>query len=132
MEENLKESEERYKNIIELAQDAIVILDLKGTITFCNTAFTNLTGYSRKEIVNRHFSRLPGLPKADISRYIKIFKPLLRGKVPKPFESAWIHKDGSTLWGETRISPIKKGQKIIGFQIIGRDITEHKKAEKEP
>ncbi|UCC39995.1 MAG: PAS domain-containing protein [Candidatus Aminicenantes bacterium] len=131
-EEKLKESEERYKNIIELAPDAILILNLKGTITFCNTAFTNLTGYSQKETVNRHFSRLPGLPKEDISRYIKIFKPLLRGKIPKPFESAWIHKDESTRWGETRIDPIKKGRKTIGFQIIGRDITERKKAEKQP
>lgn len=130
-EEMLKESEQNYKSIIELAPDAIIIMDLKGRVSSCNDAFSNLTGFSRDEIINKHFSKLPGLPKKDILTYKKVFKSLLKGKMPETFESRWVNRDGTTRWGEVRIGSLKKEDKIIGFQIIGRDITDRKKGEKE-
>lgn len=130
-EEMLKESEQNYKSIIELAPDAIIIMDLKGRVSSCNDAFSNLTGFSRDEIINKHFSKIPGLPKKDILTYKKVFKSLLKGKMPETFESRWVNRDGTTRWGEVRIGSLKKEDKIIGFQIIGRDITDRKKGEKE-
>lgn len=128
-EEQLKESEKKYRNIVELAPDGILTMDVKGTITSCNTAFSALTGFSKEEIVGKHFTRTPTLRKRDIPRYVKIFGSVLRGTVPQPIEFTWMHKNGSLRLGEIHTSVMRKEGKITGFQVIARDITERKQAE---
>ena len=128
-EEELRESEEKYRNIVELAPDGIITTDLKGIITSCNTAFTHLTGFSKEEIVGKHFTKLPTAHSKEIPSYIKVFSSLVRGKVPKPFEIAWRHKDGTARSGELHISLMKKGGKVTGIQAVARDTTESKKTE---
>jgi two-component system cell cycle sensor histidine kinase/response regulator CckA len=131
VEEALRESEERYRNIVELAPDGILTVSLKGVATSCNSAFLKLAGFSRDEIVGVHVSRFPTLPIEDIPRYIRIILSAMRGKTFKPFEFIWIHKDGTRRWGEAHMSLMKKGSKIMGLQVILRDITERKRAEEE-
>ncbi|MHC4630420.1 MAG: PAS domain S-box protein [Planctomycetota bacterium] len=97
-EEELKESEEKYRQIVELAPDGILTVDLKGMITSCNTALLEATGYSKDDFVGRHISKIPTARLRDIPKYIKMFNSLLRGNVPEPFESEWIHKDGTEHW----------------------------------
>ncbi len=130
-EEQLRESEEKYRNMVELAPDGILTLDLKGVVTSCNTAFLYLTGYSQDEIVGRHFARAPTLRARDIPTYLKMFSSFIRGKIFKSYEFEWIHKDGTTRLGEIHAGPMKKGGKIVGFQVIARDITERKKTEEQ-
>lgn len=130
-EEKLRESEEKYRHIVEMAPDGIVTTDLKGRITSFNFALSKQTGYSRDEFMNRHFSKLPTVRAQDIPRYVKAFNSLIRGKVPKPFEYKWIHKDGTTRVGEIYISLMKKRGKIIGFQAMTRDITKRKQTEEQ-
>jgi PAS domain S-box-containing protein len=127
----LRESEERYRNIVELAPDGIITANLMGVITSCNTAFLNISGYSRDEIVGKHISRLPTIRAKDLPTYVKLFSSLMRGKMSAPFEFAWVHKDGSTRWGEIHTSLMKKDGKIGGVQAVTRDITERKKAEEQ-
>jgi len=129
VKEELKLSEERYKNIVETAPDGILTVDLKGTITSCNDVFSELTGFTKEEILGKHFSYLPTMRKRDLPRYLKMFVSMVRGKVLKPFEIKWIHRDGTERSAEIRASVIKKGKKITGFQAIARDITERKQAE---
>ena len=129
-EEALIESEEKYRIIVEMAPDAIGTVNLKGMVTSCNDAFTALTGFSKNEIVGKHFSKLPYMKVKDIPKYLKMFTSLLGGKLPRPFEISWIHKDGSLGLFEVRVGLMKKDNKILGFQAIGRDITERKQAEK--
>jgi PAS domain S-box-containing protein len=128
-EEQLRESEEKYRNIVELAPDGIVIMDLKGFITSCNTAFLKLTGYTEEDVVNKHFSKLPTVRLRDIPRYMKIINSLLRGRVSSPIEFTWVHKDGATRLGEVHASLMRRGIQIIGIQAVARDITDRKKAE---
>lgn len=131
-EEQLRESEEKFRNIVELSPDGIIIIDLKGKITTCNPAFLSLTGFSKKEIVGKHFTKLPTLRRKhlkDIPKYIKMFNTILRGEVPQPLEMTWLHKDGSTRLGEFHVSLMKKDRKTIGVQVIARDITERKLTE---
>ncbi|KYK33010.1 MAG: hypothetical protein AYK19_14450 [Theionarchaea archaeon DG-70-1] len=130
-EEELRESEEKYRNIVELAPDGIITTDLKGIITSCNTAFTHLTGFSRDEIVGKHFTKLPTAHPKEMPSYIKVFSSLVRGEISKPFELKWRRKDGTTRLGEFRMSRMKKGGKTVGLQIIAQDITERKQAEEE-
>ncbi|MGB2807213.1 MAG: PAS domain S-box protein [Sedimentisphaerales bacterium] len=128
-QEALKESEEKYRAIVERATDSIVTVDLKGIITSCNTALLEQTGYSEQDFVGRHFTKNPTMRTKDIPKYLKIFMSLVAGKVPGPLELVGIYKDGSEHLGEVHISIIRKRGKIIGFQAMTRDITERKQAE---
>lgn len=95
-ESKLRELEKKHKSIFELTLDGIVTVDLKGVVISCNKTFLRLTGYLSDEIINKHFTELPSLLKKDIPKYTRILKSLIKGKVPKPFEAVWIHKNGTT------------------------------------
>jgi PAS domain S-box-containing protein len=127
--EALKESEEKYRAIVERAPDSIATVDLKGIITSCNNALLEQTGYSEQDFVGKHFLKNPTMRIRDIPKYLKIFRSLVTGKVPEPLELVGIYKDGSEHLGEVHISIIRKRGKIIGFQTMTRDITDRKRAE---
>ncbi len=127
--EKLAESEERYRNIVELAPDGIITTNLKGVVTSCNTAFSDLTGHSKDKILGKHFSKLPTIRIIDVPTYIKVFASAIRGKVPTCFEFTWVHKDGSVRLGEANIGLLRNHSKIAGIQAIIRDITERRQAE---
>ena len=129
VEEELRKSEEQYKNIIELLTDGYLRVSLRGKITDCNSAFLNHTGYTREDVVNKYFTKLPTLQTKDIPQYIKMFNSAIRGRFQKPIEYEWIHRDGMTRWGEAYFGITKKRSRISGFSVITRDITERKQAE---
>lgn len=124
-----QESEEKFKNIVNLSPNGIVIVDLLGKVTFCNNAFFEYTGCTRDEVMGKKFTKLPQLRKKDIPRHIKIFSSLLKGKKPKPLKINWVQKDGTQRTSEAFIDFIKKKGKIAGFISIARDLSEQKKAE---
>ena len=128
-EKALRKSEEKYRSIVELAPDSIMTFDLKGVITSCNTASTRLSGYSKDELVGKHFSRIAPIRATDIPKFLRMLPLTISGKVPKPFEVTFKHKDGTTRQGEVRMSLMKDEGRTIGFQAIMRDITERKKAD---
>jgi len=100
IEEKLRESEEKYRGLVELAPDAIVTVNLRGVVTSANEATVKLSGYSKDEIVGKHFSKIGFLRAGDIPKYLKMLSSLIRGKIPQPFELAYIRKDGTIGWVE--------------------------------
>ncbi len=125
----LRESEQRYRDIVELAPLGILTSDLKGIVTACNTAFLELTGYSREEIIGKHISNFPTVRPEDIPNYLKLFSSAIQGKPIRNFKFIWVHKDGTQRWGEAYLRLMKKGSKPVGLQAILRDITKRKRAE---
>lgn len=125
----LEESEERCRRLVELAPDSIVTLDMKGVVTSCNTIGAKLLGYSKNQIIGKHFSKLGFLRACDVPKFLKMLYSVAREKVPKPFEVTCIRKDGTHYTGEIRVGLIKKNGKTRGFQVISRDVTERRKAE---
>ncbi len=79
----LQQSEENYRNIVESSPDGIITIDIKGFITSFNAAFAKLTGYSKEELIGKHFSKLPTLRKRDIPKYLKLFASMIVGKKTK-------------------------------------------------
>ena len=128
-EEALHESEARFRNLVELAPDAIMTMDLDGIVTSWNSSAERLTGYSADEIIGKHFSDFETVPPEDAPGYLKIFESLLRGQVPETFEAAMLYKDGTHRLVDVRVGLIEKGGKYVGLQVISRDITERKQAE---
>jgi PAS domain S-box-containing protein len=130
-EEKIRESEERYRSLVELAPDSIMTFDMKGVVTSCNTASTKFSGYSKDELVGKHFTKIAPIRTRDIPKYLKMLPSTVKGKVPKPFEVCYRRKDGTTAFGEVRFSLMREKDKIVGIQAIMRDITERKKMEDE-
>ncbi|PVX25437.1 MAG: hypothetical protein CW716_07955 [Candidatus Bathyarchaeum sp.] len=130
-DEALRKSEEKYRGIVELSPDGIATMNLKGTVTSVNKAFLDLTGFSKDEIVGKHFTKLGTLRLQDIPKYTKLVYSMLRGKKPGPFEFDYLRKDGTQRLGEARIRVMKEKGKTTGLQAILADITERKKVEHE-
>ncbi|NHI82711.1 MAG: PAS domain S-box protein [Candidatus Thorarchaeota archaeon] len=123
------EADDFYVRAMDMSPDMILTLDKSGTITYCNDAAIQQTGYARKEIVGRRFTLLGVLKLGNMSNYLKVFSGVLRGEVPEPFELQWQQKDGGLFHSEVIVSPLKKEEKIAGVIAIARNITERKQAE---
>ncbi|EMR74135.1 PAS domain S-box [Thaumarchaeota archaeon SCGC AB-539-E09] len=117
-----------YKSLISLAPDGILTIDLKGFITSANPAYYKLSGFTEKEILNKHFSKIGVLNIRDIPEYLKIFSALLRGEKIPLFEFQFTRKDGVKRWADARCVYLNmNGNRMI--MAIARDITDRKNAE---
>ena len=123
-ERKLKESEELYKNIVELTPDGFLTVDLKGNVIDCNEAFLSMTGYTKDEVLGIHFTKIPTVRKQDLPKYIKIFNSLLQGKSPISLRFRWINKKEEMRVAEARISLIKKGNKPVAVHFLAKDVTD--------
>ncbi len=130
-EEALRESEEKYRSILENIQDGYIEVDLAGNFTFVNGVVCRRLGYSREELIgmnNRQYTDETTAKKA-YQLYNRVYRT---GEPVRNFEEEVIRKDGTRWIYELSVSLIRNPEgKPIGFQGISRDITERKRAEKE-
>ncbi|MCG8636298.1 MAG: PAS domain S-box protein [Desulfobacterales bacterium] len=125
-EKLLKESEEKYKEIIDGTPDIRYRTDLAGNIIFISKAVQRLTGYSVEEITGNNITRLYLYPKERN----KILAILKEKGVLSDHEVRLKRKGGSFWWAASN-SQLLKDQKgnVIGVEGIIRDITRRKVAE---
>ena len=125
----LRESEEKYRTLVEEAPVAICNVDIKGKITYVNKTILQGTGYSREELVGKNGFRLGLIPHETLKLLRRRLKEKLMGKSPSPLEIQFKRKDGEWMWLEIRGRLISEHGVPVGVQIIGEDITERKRAE---
>ena len=131
-EKALRESEERYRLLVEGVQDyAIFTLDPRGIITSWNAGAERIKGYQAGEIVGQHFSCFyppeaiaAGLPDEELKAGAK------EGRFE---DEGWrLRKDGSTFWANSIITALRdEAGKLKGFSSITRDLTERHQLERE-
>ncbi|MGD2066479.1 MAG: PAS domain S-box protein, partial [Candidatus Bathyarchaeota archaeon] len=126
-EEKLQESEERFKNLLDNAPEAIWIQEVTGVFIDGNKKAEELTGYTREELVGKNLLDLL-VPPENIPRIMEDFRATMFGELTGPVELEMVKKDGSLVSVEATTIPVERDGKI---EIIGitRDITERKKAE---
>jgi len=129
-EEQLKVSEEKYRNLVESAGDGIIYLDKWGKIIDVNTKILQIFGGPKKELVGKQFTKIGLFSPRDITKLMSNFVNILRGKEVTTTVS-FKNKKGNMIFLECSSSLIKKDKKIINIIVIARDITERKKAEEE-
>ena len=125
-ENELRDSEERYRNLIEEARDAIFNLTPEGEILELNQAVEAITGWKRERWIGRNFTA-PMIPE-DQERARSLFTEVARGGHPPSFELQIRTQTGSMVTMEFAISPRYKSGRLVGLLGIGRDVTERKLA----
>ncbi|NQT74037.1 MAG: PAS domain S-box protein [Chloroflexi bacterium] len=130
-EEELRESEARFRTIFENANDEIVLLNSEGTIVDRNVKGEDLVGYCLDEVVGKNISELGfTIPEERVPAMTELFvKAMNGGKGRGLTEVKLIHKNGHRVLVEASVSPLKKNGKVEGILVILRDITERKEAE---
>jgi two-component system NtrC family sensor kinase len=130
-ENALRQSEERYRTILEEMEDAYFEVDLGGHLTFFNSPLCRDLGYVKEELIGKSYKDLTA--PQDIELVFRVFNQVHRTGVPnKGFAWTTIRKDGSQGFAETSISLLRndKGE-TLGFRGVGRDIAERKQAEEQ-
>jgi PAS domain S-box-containing protein len=129
VEEALRESEEKYRNLFLSSPGSIVVVSSGGTVIDYKGAITRVSGLPREEIIGKSLKELAHLLGGDLKQWSEIFSRLITGENLKPFELSVVRQDGQKRWVEVFPSVLRKGEKIWALQVISEDITERKQAE---
>ena len=130
MERALRESEEKYRTIIENIEDGYYEVDLAGNFTFFNDSLCRMTGYARDELMGLNYRQLTD--DYNAKRVYNVFNTVFITQLStKALDWELVRRDLSKRYIEVSVSLRKdlKGEPI-GFMGIARDITERKVNEK--
>jgi PAS domain S-box-containing protein len=127
----LKESTEKYRNIIENIQEGYFEVDLAGSFTFFNHVICDNLGYTEDELTGMNYQDY--MDEENARKVFEQFHQVFQtGKSIKAFEWGQIRKNGNPMYVEASIMLIRNARgEPVGFQGIVRDITERKDAENE-
>lgn len=125
--ESLRESEERYRDLFENANDIIYVHDLDGNFVAANKAAEYVTGYTHEEIMKLNLARIVAPESIQLARQM-IERKLHNGGSTR-YELEIIAKDGHRIQLEVNTRLIFEDGKPVRVQGVARDITDRKKAE---
>lgn len=130
-EETLRQSEEKYRSILESMEEGYYEVDLAGNLTFTNSSACRIHGYPREELIgmnNRQWT-----DKENAKKVFQVFNKVYRtGESGTVCDYELIRKDGSKRDVEVSIALRKDSSgKPIGFRGLVRDITDIKRAYEE-
>jgi two-component system cell cycle sensor histidine kinase/response regulator CckA len=126
-EEAIRESEERYRSLVESANDIIAMVSPDGIIISLNPAFERITGWAHEEWLGKKFT--PLIHPDDLPTAMEVFKHTMNGETMPRSELRLLTNSGSYVHMEYLTTPLLKNGEVIGNLNIVRDITERKRAE---
>jgi PAS domain S-box-containing protein len=126
-EKALRESEERYRELFENAKDAIYVHDLSGRYTSVNRAAEQMSGFSREQILGKHFSNFVA------PRDLKHVRVNLCRKLDDENETVYevdlVTRGGQRVPVEISSRLVYENGVAVGIQGTARDITDRKRAQ---
>lgn len=126
-EVSIRESEERYRELFENANDIIYTHDLQGNFTSLNRSGERITGYSREEAALMNVADVIAPEYLNLAREMIAHKA--SEKVSTVYEIDIISKEGRRVRLEVSTRLIFRDGKPVGVQGIARDLTERKHSE---
>ncbi len=128
-ETRIRDSEERYKNLVELTTDIIYISDKAGNRKFMNEAAIRVLGYQKEEVIGKPFINL--VHPDDRERTLQIWMEMIeKGIDVSNLENRYITKEGKVIDLLHNVKVVRnENREVIGTQGIARDITQRKKTE---
>lgn len=128
-EEQLINSEQRFRNLLEEVNLIAIILDKNGKVTFCNDHLLKITGYEQEEVIGKDWFDLM-MPAGTTKIKDLFFTGLKEDKITPRLESQIVTKSGRKLeiaW--SNVAQHNHLNQMIGLACIGEDITERKLTE---
>ena len=130
-EEVLRQSEERYRLLVEQVTDyGIFMLDDNGRIVSWNEGARRMKGYTAEEIIGKNFSIF--YPEEDIINGKPPHELKVARSEGKYEEEGWrLRKDGSRFWANVVITAVYNAAgALVGYSKVTRDLSERKASEK--
>jgi PAS domain S-box-containing protein len=128
-EQALRESEDRYKTLIQTSPDAVTVTDIGGRITYVSHQTLKLHGFRRKEeLLGRQFADLIA-PESRAQAIIYLHKTMKEG-LTRNLEYTLLKKNGNRFIGEIDTAVVKDAQgNPQTFIAVTRDITDRKEVQ---
>ena len=128
-EEQLKESEKRFRNLVETTSDWIWEIDTNGVFTYVSPRIRDILGFEPSEVLGKKPDEF--MPPEEAQRVQGILTPIFAARSPfSNLENKNLHKDGRVVMLETSGIPIVDTDGVFcGYRGIDRDITERKQVE---
>jgi two-component system cell cycle sensor histidine kinase/response regulator CckA len=129
-EQALRDSEERYRTILDEMEEGYQEVNLTGNFTFFNDAFLRIFGYSAEEMMGKHYSLFAA--DGEIAKNVyRAYNQMYKTGIPiKSFEWDIIRKDGARRTIEFYASTLRdSNDRPAAFRGIVRDITDRKRTE---
>ncbi|MCD6162936.1 MAG: PAS domain S-box protein [candidate division Zixibacteria bacterium] len=129
-EKALRESEEKFREVVEMLPEIVWEIDMNGSVTFVNNRGYEISGYTQEDVDNG-FNAAEFFIPADRTRLKTNIEKLLRGELYRFDDYTALRKNGSTFPVIAQAAAIIKEGKPVGVRGFLIDITERKKAEEE-
>jgi PAS domain S-box-containing protein len=126
-EEMLRTSEERYRQLVDLAQEGIMVTDAEAIIQFANPRMVDMLGYHADEVVGKPAFQFMNEQASELAR--RKFEDRKRGLTGR-YELDFLRKDGALVRTNIGVTPIKdKDGGFLGSLAVVTDITDRKRYE---
>jgi len=124
MEDYLKESEQKYRRLVETTGDLIFVHDERGNIKFVNKAGLIFSGYTEEEVLGKNIMEF--IPEDELKVLLERKKKRIEeeNKDRQHFETAFINKEGKRIDVDVQSTPIFEEEQFKGELVVARDITE--------
>lgn len=130
-EKRIQEAQEKYRNLFDSANDAIILTDPDNTVTSWNKSAERIFGWTETEILGKKFLPMSFDQKLQPDSE-QIIRNAISGGTVTGIETLLKRKDGKEIDVSMTLSPLRDtNQEVIGLSGIFRDITEKKQAQEQ-
>jgi len=125
--EALRQSEERYRSIIDQSVAGIAETDAEGRYLIVNNRFCEITGYPRAALMQLRMNEITHPD--DLQRNLELLKEAAESGQPFQIEKRYVRQDGSVVWVNNNVSVVRGTQSPAGFIAVSIDVSSRKLAE---
>ena len=128
-EQHIRDSEERYRSLVEAASDIIYRTDLKGHFTYVNPVAVQIMGYPEERLLGMHYTDLVRDDVREVAR--EFYSTQLLNAVPVTYyEFPAVTAEGREVWIGQNVRLLREGGALVGVQAVARDITRQREVER--
>jgi PAS domain S-box-containing protein len=123
----LRQSEARFRAVIDQTTAFVGITDITGRFTLVNPQFCRVLGYSQEELLSRRMQEITH--PEDLPHNLELFQTLASGGPDFTIRKRYLRKDGGVVWVALNVSGIREDGSIRSVLAVGNDISAEKAIE---